>query len=308
VPPGVWNGVKLADLEGHGLSKACAKRIFQTPALWLCRAEAERVAKFHVADLRGRYAYDRLTLLELRAVFVSLPAFSDEAKASWKQGLEDKLRQFETGDLPPAKVKPACFSEEGPFDPDADDAVMAPAAREVVLTPVTAAARAAPAAAPGNARAAPSAAAAAPRAEPSVAAPGNPSAAASVAAPGNDLMAAIRARSDGARPTKARPARRPAPAGGGDLLAAIRARRRSRTPPRSRRMPATVVVPAAPGDVLAALRAQKTKLKPRPAQDENASRTPPRKPGPPGRSPRSAFCAVINTRAARDKVPAVGCV
>ena len=100
VPPGVWNGVKLADLEGHGLSKACAKRIFQTPALWLCRAEAERVAKFHVADLRGRYAYDRLTLLELRAVFVSLPAFTDEAKAAWKQGLEDKLRQFETGDLP----------------------------------------------------------------------------------------------------------------------------------------------------------------------------------------------------------------
>ena len=121
-------------------------------------------------------------------------------------------------------------------------------------------------------------------------------------------MAAIRARSDGARPTKARPARRPAPAGGGDLLAAIRARRRSRTPPRSRRKPAKVVVPAAPGDVLAAIRAQKTKLKPQTAQDENASRTPPRKPGPPGRSPRSAFCAVINTRAARDKVPAAGCV
>ena len=184
VPPGVWNGVKLADLEGHGLSKACAKRIFQMPALWLCRAEAERVAKFHVADLRGRYAYDRLTLLELRAVFVSLPAFSDEAKAAWKQGLEDKLRQFETGDLPPAKVRPPCFAGvEGPFDPDADDAVMAPAAREVVLTPVTAAARAAP-----------SAAAAAPRAEPSAAAP-----VATPANPGNDLMAAIRARSDKAR-------------------------------------------------------------------------------------------------------------
>ena len=292
VPPGVWNGVKLADLEGHGLSKACAKRIFQTPALWLCRAEAERVAKFHVADLRGRYAYDRLTLLELRAVFVSLPAFSDDAKASWKQGLEDKLRQFETGDLPPSKVKPACFSEEGPFDPDADDAVMAPAAREVgVLTPVTAAARAAPSAA-------------VPVADPSAAAP-----VAAPADPGNDLMAAIRARSDGARPNQARPARRPAPAGGGDLLAAIRARRRSRTPPpRSRRKPAKVFVPAAPGDVLAAIRAQKTKLKPRQPQDENAARTPPRKPGPPGRSPRSAFCAVINTRAARDKVPAAGCV
>ena len=56
VPPGVWRGMKLADLEARGLSKACAKRIFQTPALWLCRAEAERVAKFHVADLRGRHA------------------------------------------------------------------------------------------------------------------------------------------------------------------------------------------------------------------------------------------------------------
>ena len=140
MPPSVWNGVKLADLEGHGLSKACAKRVFQTPALWLCRAEAERVAKFHVADLRGRYAYDRLTLLELRAVFVSLPAFSDEAKARGSRASRTSFGQFETGDLPPSKVKPACFSEEGPFDPDADDAVMAPAAREVVLTPVTAAA------------------------------------------------------------------------------------------------------------------------------------------------------------------------
>ncbi|CAH0377628.1 unnamed protein product [Pelagomonas calceolata] len=296
VPPSVWRGMKLADLEARGLSKACAKRIFQTPALWLCRAEAERVAKFHVADLRGRYAYDRLTLLELRAVFVSLPAFSDEAKASWKQGLEDKLRQFETGDLPPAKVRPPCFSEEGPFDPDADDAVMAPAAREVgVLTPVTAAARAAPSAAAPVADPSADAPVAAPSAALSVPPPGNPS---------NDLMAAIRARSD-----QARPARRPAPAAGGDLLAAIRARRRSRTPPpRSRRKPAKVVVPAAPGDVLAAIRAQKTKLKPK-VQDENGARTPPRKtPGPPGRSPRSAFCAVINTRAARDKVPAAGCV
>ena len=82
--------------------------------------------------------------------------------------------------------------------------------------------------------------------------------------------------------------------------------RRSRTPPRLRRKPAKVVVPGAPGDVLAAIRARKATLKKNP-QDENA-RTPPRKtPGPPGRSPRSAFCAVINTRAARDKVPAAGC-
>ena len=71
--------------------------------------------------------------------------------------------------------------------------LMAPAAREVgVLTPVTAAARAVPS---------PAAPVAAPSADAPVAAPTNP---------GNDLMAAIRARSDGARPTKARPARRPA--------------------------------------------------------------------------------------------------
>ena len=263
----VWNGVKLADLEGHGLSKACAKRIFQTPALWLCRAEAERVAKFHVADLTGRYAYDRLTLLELRAVFVSLPAFTDEAKASWKQGLEDKLRQFETGDLQ-RQSEAACFAGvEGPFDPDADDAVMAPAAREVVLTPVTAApaplrsgrGRALRRTVRGRS--------------------GNPSAAAPVAAPGNDLMAAIRGRSD-----HPRPARRPAPAGGGD--------------PRGHPRAAPLADAAAlasqaregrraggAGDVLAAIRAQKTKLKPRRPVQTNASRTPPRKPGAAGPEP-----------------------
>ena len=33
MPPGVWNGVKLADLEGHGLSKACASGVPDAGAL-----------------------------------------------------------------------------------------------------------------------------------------------------------------------------------------------------------------------------------------------------------------------------------
>ena len=325
VPPSVWKGVKLVDLEAAGLSKACAKRVFATPALWLCRAEPGRVSKFHVADLRGRYAYDRLTLLELRAVYVSLPAFTDTAKAQWKQSLEDKLRAYETGNLPPAKRAPLCFDADGPFDPEADDAVAAPAAREEA--PAVEAVAAPPAflaairAGSDNAAPAPGPTGA-PAGGNLMSSIRSRSDATRPTAPGNALMEAIQARSDASRPLAAAPgdapggallaaiqSRRPrAAAPGNDLMAAIKSRR-SRTPPRSRKKPAKVVVPARPGDLLAAVRARKP-LKP---QDENAARTPPRKnaprkPGPPGRSPRSAFCAVINTRAAQDKVPAAGCI
>ena len=89
-------------------AKAAAKRVWEKKALWLVHLPRDRVAKIHVADLRGRYAlagaYD---IVELRAVYASLPeAFDhdhDEAKARWRDDVRAKLRALvdkeQRGDL-----------------------------------------------------------------------------------------------------------------------------------------------------------------------------------------------------------------
>ncbi|KAH8062289.1 hypothetical protein JL722_3204 [Aureococcus anophagefferens] len=116
VPPDVFrSGASLASLKSDGLSADAARRVFKHPALWLTRAAPKRIAKCHVADLRGRYAFETLSLLELRAVFASLPedgAFENDArgdKQAWKASLAAKLKSLAArkADLPPPKRAPA---------------------------------------------------------------------------------------------------------------------------------------------------------------------------------------------------------
>ncbi|KAH8098304.1 hypothetical protein JL720_1240 [Aureococcus anophagefferens] len=150
VPPDVFrSGASLASLKSDGLSADAARRVFKHPALWLTRAAPRRIAKCHVADLRGRYAFETLSLLELRAVFASLPedgAFENDArgdKQAWKASLAAKLKSLAArkADLPPPKRAPACYGGAAawadaigrdapaaaldeaalPFSPDAED-------------------------------------------------------------------------------------------------------------------------------------------------------------------------------------------
>ena len=104
--------------------------MFQTPALWLCRFKrsAWQVPRRGPA---GRNARDRLTLLELRAVFVSRLRSLMKRRRRGSKASRTSFASSRRATCPFAKVRPACFSEEGPFDPDADDVVMAPAARGV---------------------------------------------------------------------------------------------------------------------------------------------------------------------------------
>lgn len=79
-------GTSLARLS-RALPAACAKHVYKTPVLWLTRASREQIARTHIADLRGRYHVGRLSLLELRAIWQSLPESfevdGDGAKAQW---------------------------------------------------------------------------------------------------------------------------------------------------------------------------------------------------------------------------------
>lgn len=102
VPSSIWSrGLSLAELRGAGLADAVAARVFKNPVLWLTRASPARIAKTHVADLRGRYHFGpSLSLLELRAVLAAVEpdAFDGNDtprgdERAWRQQLEGKLRE-----------------------------------------------------------------------------------------------------------------------------------------------------------------------------------------------------------------------
>ncbi|KAJ8604927.1 hypothetical protein CTAYLR_004336 [Chrysophaeum taylorii] len=118
VPPEVMaRGASKKALRLAGLEPAAVKRVFETPALWLTRAPPTLVARVHVADLRSRYQVSQLTLLELRAVYASLPkdfeADPNGDKSQWRASVETKLRDMvrSSETLPPAKRAPRCFGE-----------------------------------------------------------------------------------------------------------------------------------------------------------------------------------------------------
>lgn len=75
-------------------------RVWTERALWLVHLPRDQIAKTHIADLRSRYTFANLDLVELRAVYRALPVEfefdEDEAKAKWRAGLRRKLVEITT--------------------------------------------------------------------------------------------------------------------------------------------------------------------------------------------------------------------
>ena len=53
-------------LVKKGLHTSLAKRLLQKKTLWLIVMHKEDIAKIHIADLRGKYQYADLDILEMR--------------------------------------------------------------------------------------------------------------------------------------------------------------------------------------------------------------------------------------------------
>lgn len=117
VPPDIFSNASLEGLVRSGLDPVAAKRVFATPALWLTRLPPERVARIHAADLRVRYAFSSLSLLELRALYASMPpAFEADdqgIKKAWFQSLEVKLKGAVKANPSGDKAAPACYGQGG---------------------------------------------------------------------------------------------------------------------------------------------------------------------------------------------------
>ncbi|KAJ1448806.1 hypothetical protein M885DRAFT_128508 [Pelagophyceae sp. CCMP2097] len=135
VPPDVFAlGTSVEGLVEAGVPQTVAKRIFQTPAVWLVRAQPQFIARLHVADLRSKYSPNNLDVVELRALYASMPTtFENDArggKAQYLASLRQRLLELGRGDLESAKKRHGSYFasgragvgfefEEGPFDADA---------------------------------------------------------------------------------------------------------------------------------------------------------------------------------------------
>ena len=132
-------GASVDTLEAAGLPRAVARRLFRERALWLTRMPAGRVRKMALADLR-RLDLGRLDVVELRAVYASLPAAFDAdsqgEKAAWREAARERLVALAAREAADKLLRrevrhpvyDALDAVGGPFDPDAkaDAAVAAP--------------------------------------------------------------------------------------------------------------------------------------------------------------------------------------
>lgn len=125
VPPEVLaRGTSKAELA-RTLPNAVASRVYSTPALWLLRAPPDFIARIHEADLRGKFGYQGLDLVELHALWATVKDIDFEndnknKKAEWRDGLVDRLKRWNNAQLPASKRRhPAYPNDPGPFDPEA---------------------------------------------------------------------------------------------------------------------------------------------------------------------------------------------
>lgn len=115
--PANIKSISVAALKASGLPTDLAKRVFTQKALWLVRLPQTAIAKLHIVDLKTKYSSQGLDLIELRAVYYSLPAeFENDPsgeKQQWRETLRRKLemcvKEDSTGKLSTCKFRHACY-------------------------------------------------------------------------------------------------------------------------------------------------------------------------------------------------------
>ncbi len=79
-------------------SRKLARRVFQTPALWLVHASAKELSGMHEADLARKYDCTQLDVVELRAVYGAVRSIRwrdvkghADGRAAWRRAARDRL-------------------------------------------------------------------------------------------------------------------------------------------------------------------------------------------------------------------------
>jgi len=134
IPPDVRSRTKES-LVGDGIPPKAASRVLTCHALWLVRTPPSAISSTHAAVLMGQYSHNFLDIVELRAVYMALPAVenlkldSDGKKKAWVEGFRTKLEEMVKKDgngagLRGNKKRHSAWKEVdaqniGPYDPDA---------------------------------------------------------------------------------------------------------------------------------------------------------------------------------------------
>ena len=113
--------------------KKIARHIWQRKALWLICKHPLDIPRVHIADLRGKYHFHGLDIVEMRALHHVLPTWegssngSDNHKAEWRRGLKARLDELVAkeivGELTSEEARNAAYADYDAeamviFDPD----------------------------------------------------------------------------------------------------------------------------------------------------------------------------------------------
>ena len=100
VPPDITRS-SVAKMVGEGLPDAIAQRLWRCRSLWLVCLATEDIAKIHIADLRSKYDWHGLDIVEMRAVYYKMEQIhwdrtvsNSRVKAEWRDNLKTKLDEL----------------------------------------------------------------------------------------------------------------------------------------------------------------------------------------------------------------------
>ena len=100
VPPDITRS-SVSKMVGEGLPEAIAQRLWRCRSLWLVCLAAEDIAKIHIADLRSKYDWHGLDIVEMRAVYYKMEQIqwdrtvsNSSVKAEWRDNLKTKLDEL----------------------------------------------------------------------------------------------------------------------------------------------------------------------------------------------------------------------
>jgi len=103
IPNNIAN-TSLPEMRRHGVPKDAAERIWNKKILWLICMHPNDIPKIHIADLRGKYSFHGLDIVEMRALWKCIPSWSgNNEKSDWKimfkQRLDDLVMREMTGKI-----------------------------------------------------------------------------------------------------------------------------------------------------------------------------------------------------------------
>lgn len=118
IPENIFNNASVINLQKTGLSVNLATRIMRNRALWLIRMDTKDIASVHIADLKFKYSFIGLDIIELRALYACLPEKFDNdpknEKENWKksliQSLKDMENQEKNGKLPKRLIRNSAYN------------------------------------------------------------------------------------------------------------------------------------------------------------------------------------------------------